>query len=125
MITPQCLAQCSAEVSVSRGTLSGLFQGQDHGIRSGDYHSSARETTAILVSEIMQTTDRQPGRPPSSRHAFSESIDPSGRHSLISSSVGEDRVQGADSVSVQECQCDTEPVLVLSRVSVWHPVETL
>lgn len=41
----QRLGQYSVKVSVNRGRLSGLFQGQDREIRSRDYHSSVRETT--------------------------------------------------------------------------------
>ena len=55
-VTPQrtmALPHCSSNVSVNRGRLFGLFQGQDHGIRSRDYDSSVMETTALLVSEII------------------------------------------------------------------------
>lgn len=41
---------------------------------------------------------------------LSPSIDPL---AATHSSVGEDRIQGADSVSLQESQCDTESVLVM------------
>lgn len=41
----QRLGQSSVKVSVNRGRLSGLSQGQDREIRSRDYHSSVGETT--------------------------------------------------------------------------------
>lgn len=125
MITVRCLAQCSAEVSVNRGRLSGLHQGQVHGIRSGDYHSSVRETTAMLV--LWDYTNYwRPARPTTQLPScFLQVHRSSDRHSLLSSSVGEDRVRGADSVSLQECECDTDSVLVMLRVSTWHQIETL
>lgn len=42
----QRLGRYSVKVSVSIGRLSGLVQGRNHEIRSRDYHSSVRETTA-------------------------------------------------------------------------------
>lgn len=48
----------SVKVSVNSGRQSGLLQGQDHEIRSRDYHSSVRETTVCWALRLYKW---QPG----------------------------------------------------------------
>lgn len=56
----QRLGQYSVKVSVNSGRQSGLLQGQDHEIRSRDYHSSVRETTVCWALRLYKC---QPGWP--------------------------------------------------------------
>ena len=84
------------------------------GIRSRDYHSSVRETTAFSDPGIVQKTYSQPDRPPRPPSCFLQVCLSSVPRLLIPISAAEDFLS-ADSLSLQEFKCDTNSVLLMLR----------